>query len=117
MLDAGSEIENAVMRARALAWSGDDEAAKAAFVEALRLDATHFEALSARSLPEFRAGSKSAQLLKLLGSRNGVTTSQLAERLDWTEHSVRAALCNLTKKGFQIDNIGERGNATYQLVA
>ncbi len=46
MLDADSEIDMAVKRARALAWSGDDEAAKAAFVEALRLDPTHFEALN-----------------------------------------------------------------------
>ena len=42
----GGDVEGAVARARALAWSGDDDAAKAAFVEALRMDPTHFEALN-----------------------------------------------------------------------
>jgi Flp pilus assembly protein TadD len=60
MLDADSEIENAVMRARALAWSGDDEAAKAAFVEALRLDATHFEALNDLGALALASGHRSA---------------------------------------------------------
>jgi Flp pilus assembly protein TadD len=60
MLDADSEIENAVMRARALAWSGDDEAAKAAFVEALPLDATHFEALNDLGALALASGHRSA---------------------------------------------------------
>jgi Flp pilus assembly protein TadD len=60
MLDADSEIDKAVMRARALAWSGDDEAAKAAFVEALRLDPTHFEALNDLGALALASGHRSA---------------------------------------------------------
>jgi len=60
MLRADSEIDKAVKRARALAWSGDDEAAKAAFVEALRLDATHFEALNDLGALALASGHRSA---------------------------------------------------------
>ena len=60
MLDSNSEIDKAMRRARALAWSGDDESAKAAFVEALRLDPTHFEALNDLGALAFASGHRSA---------------------------------------------------------
>jgi TPR repeat/Tetratricopeptide repeat len=60
MMDADSEIDAAVKRARGLAWSGDDEAAKAAFVEALRLDPTHFEALNDLGALASASGHRSA---------------------------------------------------------
>ena len=59
-MDADSEIDEAVRRARGLAWSGDDEAAKAAFVEALRLDPTHFEALNDLGALASASGHRSA---------------------------------------------------------
>jgi glutathione synthase/RimK-type ligase-like ATP-grasp enzyme len=60
MVDADSEIDKAVKRARSLAWSGDDEAAKAAFIEALRLDPTHFEALNDLGALASASGHRSA---------------------------------------------------------
>ena len=53
-------IDEAVTRGRALAWSGDIEAAKAALVEALRLDSTHFEALNDLGALACATGHRSA---------------------------------------------------------
>src|SRR6202050_1000160 len=60
MVDADRELDKAVKRARTLAWSGDDEAAKAAFVEALRLDPTHFDALTDLGALACASGHRSA---------------------------------------------------------
>ena len=59
-MGADSEIDQAVKRARALAWSGDDEAAKTAFFEALRLDPTHFDALNDLGSLACASGHRSA---------------------------------------------------------
>ncbi len=45
-MPAANDIDTILSRARELAWRGDGEAAKHAFVEALRRDPTHFEALN-----------------------------------------------------------------------
>jgi glutathione synthase/RimK-type ligase-like ATP-grasp enzyme len=54
------DIEANVERARDLAWRGDDEAAKRAYVEALRRDPTHFEALNDLGALAHAGGHRSA---------------------------------------------------------
>lgn len=53
-------MDEAVERARALALRGEDEAAKQAYLEALRLDATHFEALNDLGALNHASGHRSA---------------------------------------------------------
>ncbi len=59
-MPAEYDIDAAVSRARELAWRGDDEAAKAAYVEALRRDPTHFEALNDLAALACASGHRSA---------------------------------------------------------
>jgi hypothetical protein len=59
-LGSDSDIEAIVARARALAWSGDDEGAKAAYLDALRLDESHFEALNDMGALALASGHRSA---------------------------------------------------------
>lgn len=68
------------------------------------------------STTEFRDGSKMATMVDLLSNRKGVSLDRLIDELDWTEHSVRAALNNLgSKHGYKVQNIGERGAPVYKI--
>ncbi len=58
-----------------------------------------------------RAGSKLADVLARLSAENGATISELMTATDWLEHSTRAALTGLRRRGFAL-NRAQRGDGT-----
>ena len=50
-----------------------------------------------------RRGSKLADVLAMLGRKDGATIEELILATDWLAHTTRAALTGLRKRGFQIE--------------
>lgn len=66
------------------------------------------------------ATSKSANLLKALRSKNGVSLSQLMATSGWQAHSVRGFLAGTVKKrmGFKIESkVSASGERRYRIAA
>jgi LysM repeat protein len=63
---------------------------------------------------EPRAGSKLAKVVDMLDSKKGVTIEQIGVACDWNDGMVRTIIARLNRD-FNIENIGERGNAIYRL--
>jgi biotin operon repressor len=54
-----------------------------------------------------RAGSKTARLVDMLGTGTGASLDELVERTGCAPHSVRAAMTDLRKRGYQIKRYTE----------
>jgi hypothetical protein len=64
-----------------------------------------------------RAGSKLAQVIKLLSAARGATLDALVKATDWLPHTTRAALTGLRKRGYEIEKERhEGGRTTYRIV-
>jgi hypothetical protein len=66
----------------------------------------------------FRAGSKGAIIVGLLGQRGGATITELTEATGWQAHSVRGFLSGFLKKkrGVAIaSETGEDGKRRYRI--
>ena len=65
-----------------------------------------------------KPGTKTARLLKSLSGK-GATLKALSKSLGWQEHTVRAAMTGLRKRGYAIDRItGEADKpAIYRVAA
>lgn len=49
-----------------------------------------------------RHGSKGAAMLELLSRRHGASIEDMAERTGWQNHTVRAAMTGLRKRGYVV---------------
>ena len=69
-----------------------------------------------RSTP--RQGSKLAEVIALLGRKEGVGIEELTSTTGWLPHTTRAALTGLRKRGFAIERSrSEEGGSVYRIVA
>lgn len=59
--------------------------------------------------------TKRAQLIELLQTENGATTSELASALSWLPHTTRSALTGLRKKGYTIISEKAHGETRYRV--
>lgn len=59
--------------------------------------------------------TKQAQLIQLLQTDNGATTTELASALSWLPHTTRAALTGLRKKGYTIISEKAHGETRYRV--
>jgi len=68
-----------------------------------------------RSVP--RQGSKLAEVIALLGRKQGVGIEELTSTTGWLPHTARAALTGLRKRGFGIERSrSECGGSVYRIV-
>ena len=69
----------------------------------------------ARGIP--RQGSKLAEVVALLGRKQGVGIEELTSTTGWLPHTTRAALTGLRKRGFAIERSrSEQGGSIYRIV-
>jgi len=59
-----------------------------------------------------KAGSKGAEVVRMLSRKNGATISQLMEETGWLAHTTRAYFVSLRKKGYPVALIGK---GTYRI--
>jgi hypothetical protein len=70
---------------------------------------------SERTIP--RQGSKLAEVMALLGRKQGVAIEELTSATGWLPHTTRAALTGLRKRGFAIERSRtEKGGSAYRIV-
>jgi hypothetical protein len=70
---------------------------------------------SERAIP--RQGSKLAEVMALLGRRQGVAIEELTSATGWLPHTTRAALTGLRKRGYAIERSrSEQGGSVYRIV-
>ncbi len=68
-----------------------------------------------RSVP--RQGSKLAEVIALLGRKQGAGIEELASTTGWLPHTTRAALTGLRKRGYTIERSrSEQGGSVYRIV-
>jgi Protein of unknown function (DUF3489) len=68
-----------------------------------------------RSIP--RQGSKLAEVMSLLGRKQGVGIEELTSTTGWLPHTTRAALTGLRKRGYAIERERlEKGGSVYRVV-
>lgn len=66
---------------------------------------------------EPRAGSKLAQVIKLLTAARGATLDALVKATDWLPHTTRAALTGLRKRGYRVEKEKRAdGQTVYRIV-
>lgn len=58
-----------------------------------------------------RSPTKADQLLTMLKTPDGVSVEELSESFGWLQHSTRAALTGLRKKGYAVTR-GKQGSVT-----
>jgi hypothetical protein len=64
-----------------------------------------------------REGSKIAEVMALLGRKDGVGIEELASTTGWLPHTTRAALTGLRKRGYAIERSrSELGGSVYRIV-
>jgi hypothetical protein len=64
-----------------------------------------------------RHGSKLADVMALLGRKQGAGIEELTSITGWLPHTTRAALTGLRKRGFTIDRLrSEQGGSVYRIV-
>jgi hypothetical protein len=69
-----------------------------------------------RTIP--REGSKLADVMSLLGRKQGVGIEELTSTTGWLPHTTRAALTGLRKRGFAIERSrSEQGGSVYRINA
>lgn len=59
--------------------------------------------------------TKSARLLSMLGAPDGASIEEISEALGWQQHSARAALTGLRKKGHVIIRDKQGSVTTYRI--
>jgi hypothetical protein len=70
---------------------------------------------SERTLP--RQGSKLAEVMALLGRKQGVGIEELTSATGWLPHTTRAALTGLRKRGYAVERSrSEEGGSVYRIV-
>jgi len=68
-----------------------------------------------RTIP--RSGSKLAEVMALLGRKQGVGIEELSSATGWLPHTTRAALTGLRKRGYAIERSrSEQGGSVYRIV-
>jgi Protein of unknown function (DUF3489) len=68
-----------------------------------------------RSVP--RQGSKLAEVIALLGRKQGAGIEELTSTTGWLPHTTRAALTGLRKRGFAIERSrSDQGGSVYRIV-
>jgi hypothetical protein len=71
--------------------------------------------LSERTMP--RHGSKLAEVMALLGRKQGVAIEELTLATGWLPHTARAALTGLRKRGYAIERSrSEQGGSVYRII-
>jgi hypothetical protein len=71
---------------------------------------------SDRTIP--RQGSKLAEVMALLGRKQGVALEELTSVTGWLPHTTRAALTGLRKRGYAIERSRSgQGGSVYRIVA
>ena len=64
-----------------------------------------------------RQGSKLAEVMALLGRKQGVAIEELTSATGWLPHTTRAALTGLRKRGYAIERSrSEQGGSFYRIV-
>jgi len=68
---------------------------------------------------EPRPGSKAAQVITLLRRKNGATLSEIMERMNWQQHTVRGFMAGAMKKaGYAVESFkSDKGDRCYRLPA
>jgi len=64
-----------------------------------------------------RLGSKQALVIEMLSAKDGATIEALIAATGWLAHTTRAALTGLRKRGFTIELIREKGQASIYRIA
>lgn len=65
--------------------------------------------------PSPKADSKTAKVVALLSRKRGATLKDMVKATDWQEHSVRAALTGLRKKGHSIERSSAGSIHSYRI--
>jgi Protein of unknown function (DUF3489) len=80
-------------------------------------DPSNIAALSQSELTIPRQGSKLAEVMALLGRKQGVAIEELTSVTGWLRHTTRAALTGLRKRGYAIERSrSEQGSSVYRIV-
>lgn len=58
--------------------------------------------VSKSKAPTSRAGSKQAQLIKMLERPDGATIDEIVKKLEWQSHTVRGAIAGALKKRLKL---------------
>lgn len=64
-----------------------------------------------------RAHSKAERVLQMLQREAGAAMAQLMEATGWQEHSVRAAITGIKKRGYQVVRRRDGENSTWAIVS
>jgi hypothetical protein len=96
---------------------GEDTAADAPAPSASASAEPSQIAASSQSGRTPRQGSKLAEVMALLGRKQGVAIEELTSVTDWLPHTTRAALTGLRKRGYVIERSrSEQGSSVYRIV-
>lgn len=73
----------------------------------------------APAAPRTKRATKKDQLVKMLGSANGLEIVMISAKLGWQNHTTRAALTGLRKAGYEVvaEKSGQGRPARYRIVA
>lgn len=64
-----------------------------------------------------RPGSKQAQLVDMLGRKNGVTLDKASEALSWKTHTTSAVISGLRKRGYNVQRIDKGPKPSAYVIA
>jgi hypothetical protein len=96
---------------------GEDTAADAPAPSASASAEPSQIAASSQSGRTPRQGSKLAEVMALLGRKQGVAIEELRSTTGWLPHTTRAALTGLRKRGYAIERSrSEQGGSVYRIV-
>jgi hypothetical protein len=64
-----------------------------------------------------REGSKMAEVIRMLGRKNGATLAEISEKMQWQRHTVRGFMAGAMKKaGYAVESFKpDGGERTYRL--
>ena len=63
----------------------------------------------------FRDGSVRANIVEMLSTKKGATIEAICKATGWSEPTIRARIGGLKAHGYAVENVGERGAATYRI--
>lgn len=78
---------------------------------------TSIDTVAAGGLPTEQPRTKTARLIAMLRAPAGASIKELSDALRWQQHTVRAALTGLRKKGHAITRGKEGSVTTYRIDA
>lgn len=63
-----------------------------------------------------RVGTKQAKLVSMLSRKSGVTLANASETLGWQQHTTRATMTGLKKRGYVIERLTREAKESLYLI-